>query len=660
MTPKQIERTRAFVPPTCIGALALVVFPMPLGAAFSGLVLGLLAALAAVGLALIWRANRIVNFAHGDLGTFPATLTVLLVTLGGLPWLLAVALGAVGAVLVGVVVDVVVIRRFADAPRLQLTVATIGVAQVLAFGSLLLPRLWGAGPALRSLPAPFEASFAVGEVRFDGNDLIALVVAPLLMLAVAGLLRWTDVGIAVRAAADRPDRAASLGIPVRRVEALVWTSATVLAFVSVVLTAGVVGLPFGAGVGLAVVLRALAALVLGQMTHLGVIAASAIAIGVLESGIRWNTGDTRLASPILAALIIVALLFQRRGTTRAERSDGARWDPLAEVRPLPAVLAAQPRVRIARAALWVVLGATVLLAPLAMGTNGQMKAGIVVVFAIVGSSVVVLTGWAGQVSLGQMALVGVGAAVGTWGIVEQGWEPFSAMVLAGPVGAVVAVLVGLPALRLRGLYLAVTTLALALAASEWVFSNRAVDWIPTGTFARPPFLHRVALDTPLRLYYFALGVLVVVLVGLRGLRRSRTGRVLVALRDHEPGAAAHGIDPVRAKLTAFAASGFVAAVAGVVLAVHQASFRAVTYEPHESLSVFVATVIGGLGSLVGGVTGAVFQRGAQWLLPAPWSFLATGLGVLVVLVALPDGLGGLIWRGRDRVVRWLAGNEGPR
>ncbi|MDQ2677338.1 MAG: hypothetical protein M3Y51_01240, partial [Actinomycetota bacterium] len=72
----------------------------------------------------------------------------------------------------------------------------------------------------------------------------------------------------------------------------------------------------------------------------------------------------------------------------------------------------------------------------------------------------------------------------------------------------------------------------------------------------------------------------------------------------------------------------------------------------------IATVIGGLGSLLGAVSGAVFQRGAQWLLPAPWSYLATGLGVLVVLITLPDGLGGLIWRGRDAALRRIARARG--
>ncbi len=644
--------------PAAIVALQLIVFPMPVGAMFSGFIVGMIGALGAVGLALVWRSNRVVNFAQGDLGAFPATLTVLLITIVGLPWLVGVVAGLAAAAAVGLLADILVVRRFFRAPRLQLTVATLGLAQLLAFGALLLPRAWGEGPAIRTMPPPFRFDFSVGQVAFDANDLIALIVAPTLIVLVAALLRLTDTGTAVRAAADRSDRAALLGIPVRRLEAQVWTLAAVLSFASVLLTAGVSGLPFGLGVGLSIVLRSMTALVIGRMTHFVVIAVTAISLGLLETGIRWNTGDTYIVSPILAGLIIVSLLIQRRGDTRADADARAGLDAAGEVRPIPAVLRGLPEVRLGRLVAAIVIAVVVIGGPFLMGTNGQLKAGIVVVFAMIGTSVVVLTGWAGQVSLGQMAFVGVGAALGAWSTVERGWDPLVSMVIAGLLGSVVAILVGLPALRLRGLYLAVTTLALSLAASEWVFSNRAVDWIPEGSFARPKLLGRIDLDSPLRLYFFAVVMLALSLVALRGIRRSRVGRVLIALRDNEAGVAAYGVDPTFAKLTAFAVSGFVAAVAGVVLVIHQASFRDVTYGADESLTVFVATVIGGLGSLLGAVSGAVFQRGAQWLLPAPWSYLATGLGVLVVLLTMPDGIGGLIWRGRDELLRRVARRRG--
>jgi branched-chain amino acid transport system permease protein len=644
-------------PAVAIVVLQMVVFPMPLGAVLSGAVLGLLGALAAVGLALVWRANRVVNFAQGDLGAFPATLTVMLLTAAGFPWLVGMALGLGAAILTGLLADVLVIRRFFHAPRLLLTVATIGLGQVLAFAALLLPQAWGEVPAVRTLAPPFAWTADIGGVVFDSNDLLAVIVAPLLLAAVAVVLLRTDVGVAVRAAAERGERAAMLGIPVRVLEAGVWVVATVLSFAAVVLTAGVASLPLGAALGLTVLLRALAAVVIGRMTHLPAIALTAVAIGVLESGVRWNTGEEYLVAPILAALIIGSLLLQGRRSTRNDDGEGA-WGATASVRPVPRELAGLPEVRAAR---WVVLVIVCVIGlglPHLLGTNGQLKAGVVLVFATIGVSVVVLTGWAGQVSLAQMTFVGAGGALAAVGMSEWGWDPFVAALAAGPLGAVVAVLVGLPALRLRGLYLAVTTLAIALAASAWLFSNRVGDWIPEGSFRRPDLLHRWSIDTPLRLYYLALAVLVISLVAMRGIRRSRTGRVLVALRDNPDGVAAYGVSPTRARLTAFALSGWVAAVAGVVLVVHQGAFRPVTYVPEQSVAVFVATVIGGIGSLAGAVIGAVFQRGSLWLLPSPWSFLATGAGVLLVLLSAPDGIGGLGWRGRDRFLRWVARRHG--
>ena len=118
------------------------------------------------------------------------------------------------------------------------------------------------------------------------------------------------------------------------------------------------------------------------------------------------------------------------------------------------------------------------------------------------------------------------------------------------------------------------------------------------------------------------------------------------------------MNTTRVKLSAFAVSGCMASIAGVVLVIHQAAFREQTYGAEESLLVFSATVVGGLGSLLGAVLGSVFQRGSQWLLPAPWSVLATGVGVLVVLLSVPDGLGGLVFRVRDRALSFAARRNG--
>jgi branched-chain amino acid transport system permease protein len=138
--PPQLTR---FGPAIFVAALSAVLFPLPAGVALQGLIVGLVGALVAVGMSLLYRANRILNFAQADLGAVPAIFAVSLVVYGGMNYLLAVTIGLAGALLLGTIVELVIIRRFFRAPRLILTVATIGLAQLLAVLSLFIPDLWG-------------------------------------------------------------------------------------------------------------------------------------------------------------------------------------------------------------------------------------------------------------------------------------------------------------------------------------------------------------------------------------------------------------------------------------------------------------------------------------------------------------------------------------
>jgi branched-chain amino acid transport system permease protein len=647
----------SLVPAAVVVVAQQVLWPVSSGTFVSGLVIGALAALNAVGLALIWRANRVLNIAQGDLGVLPATLVLLMMEAWSLPYVAALPLGLAAAIVCGGLVELLVVRRFAKASRLMLMVATIGISQGLTFAALLLPRAWGLIPSNRSYSPPWSMSVSIGEVVFHANDVIAAIVAPVTMIGLVLFLKRSTVGIAIRASAERSDRAGMLGIPVGRLQTVVWAIAGALSFLSVFLTAGITALPAGPATSLTILLRSFTALVMGRMTNLATVATSAVALGVLDAAIRANTSDT-LVSPLLALIILGVLLAQRRRATRADRDDVSSWKMTAEVRPVPAALSRLGAVRAVRWGGGAVLLGLVALLPNVVGTGTALKAGAVLIFSAIGISLVVLSGWAGQVSLGQMTFVGAGGAVAAWATVERGLDPLVALLAAGLVGAVVAVIVGLPALRLRGLYLAVTTLALALAASDAVFSNAYWDWIPTGTFARPKLLGRVSLDSATRVYYLALVVLLLTIVAVVGLRHSRIGRVLVAQRDNETAAAAYGISVTRAKLCAFAVSGFVAALAGATFVFHQASFRAESYDAGQSLIVFAATVTGGLGSVVGAVIGAVYARGAQWLLSGNWQILASSVGVLAVLMVMPDGLSGIAFRIRDAGLRWLAVRRG--
>lgn len=646
-------------PALAIIVLQLLVFPTGIGPWVLGVVIGMLTALVALGLALIYRANRILNFAQADLGTVPTTLAVGLIAVTGLPYLLGLALGLSAAILLGVVVELAIIRRFFRAPRLLLTVATIGLSQLLIVCGLLLPRLWGKQIfTSQELPEPFQAHLTLGSVVFGGSEILAMVAAPVILVALALFLRGTDVGIAVRASADRTDRAALLGIPVRRLQTLVWGIAAALSFVGVFLQVSIFGFSAASTLSASALVFALSALIIGRLENLAAITASAIALRVLDQGVAAKYPSEVGRIYLVLAVVLLVVLALRRVSTRRQDVDGATLHAADEVRPIPAELRSLGLVRLARVAIPVGLVAVAAALPLWLAPSQELKASTVAVYALIALSVVVLTGWAGQVSLGQMAFVAVGAAVGAVATVTWQVDLIVALLASGAAGAVVAVIVGLPALRQPGLYLAVTTLTFSLACTNFLLNRKEQAWIPRGQVSALPLFRHFDLSSEAAMYEVVLVVVVLCFGGVAGIRRSRTGRALIAVRDNERGAAAYAIPLVRAKLTAFALSGFLAAVAGCLLVHVNRGYDEGPFVASESLGIFTAAVVGGLGSLAGAVLGALYLNGGQWFLNAPWNLLPSAVGVLVVLMIVPGGLGNLLYRARDAGLRRLARRRG--
>ena len=406
------RRAAAFAPAVAILAVQLLAFPVPAGVFVRGVIIGGLTALVALGMALVHRSDRVLNFAQGDLGALPATLVFLLTSSWTWSYLPALLAGLVASAVLGALVELVVVRRFTRAPRLLLTVATIGLSQLLAASAFLLPRLWDTQLLAPRIDPPFDWTFTVRPIVFSANDLIAAMTVPTALVALAIFLQRTRAGAAVRAAADSAERAAMLGVPVARLRTLVWALAGVLAFAAVFLRAGILGLNVGFALGLGMLLRALAALLLGRMTDLAAITASAVALGVLELGVVWNASSPLLADPVIAAAVGAGLLLTRRRTaSRLEDAAPSTWQAADEVRPVPPELASLPEVRAARALGATALVTAVLVLPHLLSVDRSLKASAVLVYATLGVSLVVLTGWAGQVSLGQVAFFAVGAAV---------------------------------------------------------------------------------------------------------------------------------------------------------------------------------------------------------------------------------------------------------
>ncbi|HEX2850926.1 MAG TPA: ATP-binding cassette domain-containing protein [Acidimicrobiales bacterium] len=650
------------------GALAFLMFvgilyPAPLPILVLGAVLGSLSALVALGLVLVYRANRIINFAQGDLGGLAAILAASLIVGPKWGFFPAVAVGLVAALAIGGLTELVFIRRFARAPRLILTVATIGLQQIFAFGELGLPRLFSYDTAPQP-PVPFHFRLRWFPVVFNAGHLLILIVVPCVVAALAAFFRFTRIGIAVRASAESSDRAALLGVPVKRIGTVVWVIAAGLSGLGVLLRMPIQGVAIGQVLGFSLLLRSLAAAVIGRMERLWVTFAAAIGLGMIEQAVLFRTHRTLIVDAVLLVIIVGALLVQKTGAlSRAEDTGASSWTLTREVRPIPEELRRLPELRVGLPVAGALLTLGLVVVPLSMSASNVNLLGAGVMIAMVTISLAILTGWAGQISLGQMAITAFGAAV-AGRLAINGHNFFLCLVAAGLTGAAVAVVVGLPALRIRGLFLAVTTLAFALSTGSFFLNHEFFPWLAPDNserVLRPVILGKFDLESEHTFYFVVLATFALVLASVWSLRHSRSGRMLIATRDNVRAAQSYGISPVRARLAAFGISGFIAALAGGLYVFHQHGMSNTFVGINGNVTVFSVAVIGGLGSIPGAVLGAAYLTFLDYspLTREPLTqLLASGVGMLLILLVLPSGLGGALYTIRDALLRRLAAWRG--
>ncbi|HVU60169.1 MAG TPA: ATP-binding cassette domain-containing protein [Mycobacteriales bacterium] len=631
---------------------------VPMGTVLYGVLYGSLNGLLAVGLVLLYRVTRALNFAYGAMGGLPAGIAASLYLSHGVPWGACIALSIGLGLVVGLATGALVNWRFSRSPRLVLTVATIGLAQLLGGIAVYVPR-WFHGPALIPSFATRLTGWhtEINPVLFNGNDLVVLVVVPLVVLAVAWFLLRTDAGRAVRAIADNPERARLAGVPARRLMLLVWAIAGGVAALAVTLQAPSAGVPLDVAAGPAILLAPLAAAIVAGMRSLPGAFFAGVGLGVIEAVVRLDVSKQSVEEPIFLVVILLALLAQHRGQSRADAADDQAWTAIGATQPLPAALRRLPAVRVARAGGLVGIAALAVALPGMLSDARLSQVTVALVFGIAALSLVVLTGWSGTVSLGQIGLVGVGAIVAGDLVAHLDLDLFQAMLAAGVAGGIVSVLLGLPALRVRGLYLAVTTMAFAVAANDFFFNpSNFAGQIPA-TVVRPVLWKRFPLAGQGDIYLLCLGVLATWIVLLTGLRRGRPGRAIIAVRDNRIGAEASAVASVRTRLMAFTVSGMIAGTAGALYVVALGGVGYQTFPATDSVAVLSMVVIGGTASVGGSLAGVAL---IQWVaIEFPKSqLLLTGVGLLVVLLVVPSGLAGVAERIRDRLLVGLARRRG--
>jgi len=621
---------------------------------FDGIVQGLAIAMIAVGVVLIYRTTRIINFAVANMGVVGAATLSLLTLQYHVPFWAALAIALLIGVALGALVEIGIIRRLRKAPRVVLLVGTIGLAQVMQVIGDEIPL-----PSNESAhyPSGIAGSWSLGGMTIRGSDLDILILVPLAIIALAWFLERTLLGKTVKACATNPQLARISSISPKLVSTMVWALGAAFATLSLVLIGGETSLAGSlASIGPETLTFGLAAALIAQMSSFPRALIAGVVIGIGQSLINFDfVADTGLIELVLFVTVLLAVILY--GRERSGEQEVFAFTPRS--RPIPERLRSFFWARNIDKSGLIILGAIAVVLPLIVTTpSSQQLYTSVLAFAICACSLTVITGWQGQLSLGQMALAGIAALVAAR-LVHSGVPFWAAVAVMTLGGALLAVGLGISSLRVRGLYLAVVTFAFALAAQQYFFYLPALSGdAPDG--ANVPFpvgkLWFISFPGQRAYYYAVLIILVLVLVVLSRFRDSNVGRTMKAVRDNENAASAYTLVPARIKVRAFALGGALAGLGGCLLsgAFADVPFTANFFLVDNSLALVTMVVIGGMGSVTGAVVGAVWVIGIPAIAPnnTTVSLLTSSLGLLVILLYFPRGLNQISFALRDAIMEW--------
>jgi ABC-type branched-subunit amino acid transport system permease subunit len=590
-------------------------------------------AILALGVTVIFKGSGVVNFAQAAIAMFAGFCYIDLRGPAGegmsIP--LAMAITIAGAAVFGVAFSYLVQKPMREAPDLARVVTTLGLFTAI---SGLVVILWpstsvatvNVTPVLPSDPARI-----LGGVIAEDRFWIAGI-AVLLSALLWAVYKFTRFGVATRAVAENERGAALAGFSPDIIAAGNWALGCALAALGGILVLPVTGLDPTVAM---LIVPVLAAALAGGFTSFGIITATAFGIGALQS-LAGNYMSHQPGVQFGVPFLVVIFLMVARGRVIPERGTVVTGRmPLS------------PRTRI-RLSTGLIFSGVVLVLLFTLDSAYQSAIAYSMIFGVIAISLVVVTGFVGQISLAQVTLAGVGALTAAH-VSDRADMPFPLPIIVGAVVAVpIGVILGLPALRVRGISLAIVTLGAAVTGSAMVFGNPQWAGGFAGLPVPKPSIAGVSLDPVVEPQAFGIFTLVVLLICMAlvlNVRRSATGRRMLAVRGNERAAAALGIDVSFTKLQAFGASAFFAGLGGGLLVYKMGTFSNTLFEPIESIQLLTLVFIAGIAATSGGVlAGAIASGGlvvavfhSLGVVGSWWTFIA---GIIVILNAVfqPNGI----------------------
>lgn len=597
--------------------------------ALLGLGAGALYALTAQGLLIVYRGSGVLNFAHGAFGMAAAFTSWDFNVNHGMPFLLAALIGVLFAAALGAVTHLLLMRNLKRASPLARTVATLGVLIVVQSVATLI---FGTNTTIVSSWLPTTAVHITGSITVTLDRLILLGLGVVGAAILWFIYRFTRFGMSTAAVAENQRAAASIGLSPDRIATINWALGSALGGVAAILITPIVQLQVTTMTNL--LLAALAVALIADFVSFPIALFAGLAVGVLQSELTRYVSIGGVAQSVPFGVIILVVVIRGRGL------------PLRDffLQRLPAIGSGRVRPQL------VLLGIAVpVVLILTLSVNWQDAFATSFGMALVLLSLVVLTGYAGQISLGQYAIAGAGAYIAGRLSATVGM-PFVPALLIGIAGAIpIGVIFALPAVRTRGVNLAIVTLGLGTAIYLIVFSSGPLTGGFFGTTAKSPSLFGFSIDPtlhPQRYALFAVGMFALTALIVANVRRGRSGRRLIAVRTNERAAASLGVNVVTAKLYAFGLAAAVASAGGIVLAFASPVITYTNFDPFTSISVLAWAFIGGIGYIGGAAAGALFfapgalgaQAGNTWL-PGLVQYLPLigGVGLILTVLANQDG-----------------------